>query len=375
MKRYTIQPRDRWQETVEKQGFMFHTSGGRPYWGEDAYYEFNAAEIDLVEEATNRLNEMALLAADYIIQNRKFDQLGIPPEFHDFIVQSWEQDEISVIGRFDLAYDGENPPKMLEYNADTPTSLLEAAVVQWYWLKDCFPDADQFNSIHERLIEAWERVKKEHTSTYMLHFCALNNWEDIMNTTYLRDTATQAGILTSFQFVKEIGWNEQRECFTDKDEREVRHCFKLYPWEWMIREDFGPNLLKRKMKWYEPPWKMVLSNKGILPVMWKLFPNSPYLLEASYEPISAPYVKKPFLSREGANVELEDQDGAVFKTEGKYGDGPFIYQRYHRLANFDGYYAVLGSWMVNGYACGMGIREDQTPISGNLSRFVPHLFK
>jgi glutathionylspermidine synthase len=34
-------------------------------------------------------------------------------------------------GRFDLAYRGDGPPKLLEYNADTPTALFEAAVVQW----------------------------------------------------------------------------------------------------------------------------------------------------------------------------------------------------------------------------------------------------
>ena len=51
-------------------------------------------------------------------------------------------------------YDGKAPPRLLEYNADTPTALLEASVAQWFWLQDCFPTADQFNSIHERLIDA-----------------------------------------------------------------------------------------------------------------------------------------------------------------------------------------------------------------------------
>lgn len=75
------------------------------------------------------------------------------------IVWSWNEEPPAIYGRFDLAYDGIHPPKLLEYNADTPTALLEASVVQWYWLQDVFPKDDQFNSIHEHLVAKWKELK------------------------------------------------------------------------------------------------------------------------------------------------------------------------------------------------------------------------
>jgi glutathionylspermidine synthase len=375
MKRVTIEPRPGWQQKVEKLGFMFHTSNGQPYWDESVYYEFTSAEVDAIEEATYRLNDMCLMAADYVIQNRRFANFGIPPVFQQLVVDSWDKEEITLYGRYDLAYDGTGPPKMLEYNADTPTSLLEAAVIQWNWLEEVFASKDQFNSIHERLIEAFGRVKVEVTGGSLMHFTSLNNWEDIMTTTYLRDCAVQAVLTTDFLFVKDVGWSERRHCFTDKLERPISTCFKLYPWEFMTREDFAPHLLRSQpVWWFEAPWKMVLSNKAILPVLWDLFPSSPYLLEASFEPMSGPHVRKPILSREGANVYLMDENGTVVQTDGPYGNEPCVYQRYQRLATNDGQSAVIGSRLVNGWACGMGLREDPSPITGNASRFVPHLF-
>jgi len=123
----------------------------------------------------------------------------------------------------------------------------------------------------------------------------------------------------------------------------------------------------------EAPWKMILSNKAILPLLWQLFPGNPYLLRASYDPMQGSYIRKPMLSREGANIVRVINDVPEEETEGDY-EGPYIYQELFPLKSFDGNYPVLGSWMTNGYACGMGIREDESPVTQNTSRFVPHVF-
>jgi glutathionylspermidine synthase len=183
----------------------------------------------------------------------------------------------------------------------------------------------------------------------------------------------QAGLQTSYIEVERIGWNHGRQLFVDEEERHICTCFKLYPWEWMIREQFADKLLTDNTYWLESPWKMLLSNKAILPVLWELFPDSPYLLPASFEPIDGNYVRKPLLAREGANVSIVADGKTVLETEGIY-PGPYVYQRYQPLPNMNGFYPLIGSWMVNGYACGMGIREDQTAVTGNTSRFVPHIF-
>ena len=378
MQRVKCEPRHDWPTIVESQGFHFHTAQEEeiriPYWDEGAYYSFTSREIDLVEQASYALNEMCLKAVEHVIDNDLFDTFQIPPAFRNYVRQSWEKDEHTVYGRFDVSFDGVHPPKLLEYNADTPTALLEAAVVQWYWLKDRFPTRDQFSSIHERLIEIWATLKKETTDRW--YFTSLaDHLEDYMTVNYLRDTAIQAGLETEYIAIERIGWNNRLNQFVDGAERPIRHIFKLYPWEWMLRERFGPNLLRQGAKWLEAPWKMILSNKAILPVLYQMFPNSPYLLRASREPIGQTWVKKPILGREGANISIM-LDGQPFaETDGIYSDNPFIYQELCSPPDFDGNYPIVGSWMVNGHACGIGIREDRNLITQNTSRFVPHVIE
>jgi glutathionylspermidine synthase len=389
MLRIATPPRADWPKIVESQGLLFHSIDGVPYWDEAAYYLFEAEEVDAIEAATYRLNEMCLEAVDHVIRDRRLGEFGIPEPFHDWVAASWVQDECTVYGRFDLCYDGSGPPKLLEYNADTPTALLEAAVIQWFWFQDLLRSAgidpedrddgpfDQFNSIHERLIEAWNPC--DHLDLWyheLVWFAAQSDAiEDVMTVTYLRDTATQAGLKTFSLDVKDSGWHPARRVFTDRHERPMSVVFKLYPWEWMLREPFGKYLPTAPTRWLEPPWKMVLSNKAILPVLWELFPDSPYLLPSGFEPAGDSYVVKPFYSREGSNVSIVRDGRVVAETGGDYAEGPRIYQEFRPLPSFEGRYPVVGSWMVNGHACGMGLREDDGLITRNTSRFVPHAFR
>lgn len=373
MKRLASTPRPDWQSRVEGQGLEFHTPDGKPYWDESACYHFSTGEIDEIERATNVLYELCLKAVQHIVDTGRFVDFDITPQFSDWIRNRWDTDELSLYGRFDLAYDGRSPPKLLEYNADTPTTLLEAAVVQWFWLQDVYKGRDQFNSIHERLLEFWPRLGP--ATQGPVHFASSRGHvEDFMTANYLRDTAMQAGLETAYLPVDDIGWNRARGAFVDLQERPIRTMYKLYPWEWMLAEEFAPHLLESRVRWLEPPWKVLLSNKAILVVLWELFPECPYLLPAFFEPKTDAYVRKPRQSREGANVQIVRSGQVVHETDGEYGEGPVVYQALTELPSFGGNYPVLGSWVVNGYACGLGIREDATPVTSNLSRFVPHLF-
>jgi glutathionylspermidine synthase len=312
---------------------------------------------------------------EQVIRRDLFDRLRIPREFVTLVTRSWEAAEPSLYGRFDLVYDGAGPPKLLEYNADTPTALLEASVIQWFWLQDLFPRADQFNSIHEKLIEFWQRWP-DSRSTPIYFACVEENTEDLGNVEYLMDTAMQAGLDARFIFVEEIGWDRSRLRFVDLEESPIPALFKLYPWEWMVREEFGGNLLVAPPRMLEPAWKMILSNKGILPLLWEMFPGHPFLLPASFarEGVTGDCVKKPLLSREGGNVTIFT-GGDTIENPGTYGEEGWIWQSYAPLPRFDGNHAVIGSWVIGGRTAGIGIREDTGPITTNASRFVPHFFE
>ena len=375
MRRIECQPRTGWKQKVEEAGLLWH-SGVEPYWNESAFYEFSAEEIELLESATNELAEMALAAAQRIIDTKSYAKLGIPENAIALIENSWMAEPPSLYGRFDLAYDGIHPPKLLEYNADTPTSLLEAAAVQWYWLEDVFPAADQFNSIHERLIARWRELAP-YLPGRRIDFCSMDDLEDGMTVTYLMDTARQAGLAASIFPIDEISWDGER--FRGPDARPLEAVFKLYPWEWMVREEFGAHLGKARTIWIEPAWKMLLSNKGILPVLWELYPGHPHLLEAYFDSPGemTQWVRKPLLGREGANITLHGA-GRDIETAGDYGEEGYVYQELAPLRQFQGRFPVIGSWVIGesegAAAGGIGIREAESPIITNTSRFVPHLF-
>jgi len=286
MRRRTSHPRNHWQSIVESQGLTYHTLNGEngdiPYWDESVYYTFSVAEIEELEACTEWLNDACLQACEFIIEQDLFPCVGIPPSHVDWVKRSWERDEHTILGRFDLWYNGQEPPKLLEFNADTPTSLVEAAVIQWFWMRDLHAGNDQFNSIHEKLLEIFQVLKRKNTGVF--YFTGLaDNQEDFMNVHYLMDLATQAGWPTQFLPIKKLGWNPKKSSFMDLEERPIKNIFKLYPWEWMIKEPFGQHLLLDTNLWWEPPWKMMLSNKGLLPVLFQLFPESPYILPAAFE--------------------------------------------------------------------------------------------
>jgi glutathionylspermidine synthase len=371
MERRACEPRPNWQKRVESHGLHYHTLGGETYWDESACYQFRPAEIDTIEVAAYRLHEMCLEIVQEVIDQRQFGLFLIPPEFEDLVIRSWEQDDFSIYGRFDLVYDGTAPPRLLEYNADTPTALVEAAVAQWFWLTDVDPQGDQFNSIHEHLIEAWKQLRQRDDNP--IHFSALSGVvEDYVTVEYLRDTAIQAGFDTDYLDVEDIGWNEARLRFIDLRERPIRQLFKLYPWEWVVREEFATQVRSTPVRWIEPPWKMILSCKSILPLLYDRFPTSPYLLPASFEPLPGDHVRKPIHGREGSNIQVVVGGKVIFETDGPYDEGPFVYQEFRPPRPFEERYPICGAWMIGGYACGLGIREDDSYITRNTSRFLPH---
>jgi glutathionylspermidine synthase len=376
VQRLPVTPRADWRAHVERDlGFSFHTIGGAPYWDETACYRFTAEEIDGIEAATEELEEMALALVDRVVQTgeQAFERLRIPRVAWEAIAASWHAHEKNLYGRFDLAYRGDGPPKLLEYNADTPTALFEAAVVQWDWLQAVYPDRDQFNSIHERLIEAWANFG---IGDRPVNFAAVKNHAEDMGTIdYLRDTAIQAGLDTERIAIEDIGWDGQS--FRDLDNRTIDVLFKLYPWEWLVGEEFGAHLLSGVAKVIEPAWKMILSNKAALALLWEMAPDHPNLLPAFLEPgrIDGLVVRKPIYSREGANVQVLDSGRVVAETEGGYGAEGFVYQAHVEMPAFDGNYPVLGSWVIASQPAGIGIREDATPITRDTSRFVPHFFE
>lgn len=379
MRRQTIQPRHDWQRIVEGQGLIWHGADEEPYWDEGAYYAFEADEIARIEAAAEAVYALLIQAGDRILGDpAMLARFGIPDWCHAAIRESWHAEPPALnYGRFDFGYDGSGDPKLFEYNCDTPTSMLEAAVIQWDWKEVVFPALDQFNSLHERLIDRWAEIapRVPGQRLWFTH-SADPSHEDTITTTYMRDLAAQAGLETHALIIDDIGIDAEGR-IVDGDDYLIDAIFKLYPWEWIVEEEYGREIVRHLPQtiWIEPIWKMLWSNKAILAVLWEMFPGHPNLLAASWDAAGAgpSYVAKPMLAREGANIEIVAAGAVLDRNEGAYA-GPMVYQQLYPLRDFGRGYPVLGVWTVDGKAAGMGIREDGL-ITGNLARFVPHVIE
>lgn len=457
MKRVERPVRPAWAQRIAEEGLVYHQTTlpngtTRSYWREGAAYSFSAAEIVLLEEAAATLFDMLVQAGDYIIAHNQQDADGtminilmqrmqIPPAFYPAITASWNQEPPcqSVYGRFDICFGGSDHPdpsmrvpRLYEFNSDTPTSLLESAITQWYAYVDTKSKGeDQWNGIHEALVEAWKRnlglLEQQlgfKPKVTFLFSSEDDSHEDEMNVAELAETCQQAGYQVRMEYIEQVQLaSDGRFYLAPQGTRpqdsyeagELEHldvCFKLHPWEMLWNSDpLWVEAIVSDMArvgqhdqdgnytggtyWIEAPYKALWSNKAILAILWDMFgdPNSSlydpekarYLIPAWLEDKQpnnlGSFVRKPIFGREGANVQFV-QGGTVVNqgTDQQYGSEGFIVQQLAELPEFttaDGetMRPVLGIWLIDGVPAGMGIREDTSAITGNTSFFISHVIE
>lgn len=386
MERLRFEPRPDWDARAEALGFTWRHDDGRPYWDETAAYAFSLAEIEEdLEGPTSELHALCLALVDEAVASeRLMERLEIPEGLRDYVADSWKRGDPSLYGRFDFAYDGTGPARLYEYNADTPTSVYETAVFQWLWLEDQIsagvlpPEADQFNSLHEKLVDRFRAI---FPGGGFIHFSSDPDFvEDRQTVRFLEDLARQAGLDPQFVAIEQIGLNAEGR-FVDHENWIIQALFKLYPWEQMLRDDYAGPLPEARVTVLEPAWKSLLSNKGVLPLLWERHPGHPNLLEAYFEDdprrsaLGDSYARKPLFSREGANIELVERGISGGVEDGGYGEGRHILQAFHPPPLFDGQHVIVGSWLVGDEPAGISLREDPGRITRNTSRFLPHFIR
>ncbi len=390
MLRIPCAERKNWEAMAQEFGFKFHTMYGQRYWDESAYYQFSLKQIEQdLETPTEDIHHMCLDVVAAVVQSDELmTKFAIPKAQWAFVRQSWKNGDPALYARLDFAYDGKGPAKLYENNADTPTSIYETGFWQWMWLENKVDsqmlarNADQFNSLQEKLVNRFIELNALNPER-VLHFaCCKNTEEDRGTVQYLEDCANAAGIATKFVYIDDIGLDKDDQ-FTDLDDHVITWMFKLYPWEFMFEDEYGKVLGKQNIRWLEPPWKAILSNKALLPMLWKMFPDHPNLLPSFFEdelalvPAGMELVKKPIFSREGANITFTNSKGEPIDGEthsdGPYGEEGFIYQQKYPVPTFNGNHTLIGSWLVDNQSAGISIREDSQSITQDMSRYLPHV--
>ncbi|HIF08827.1 MAG TPA: glutathionylspermidine synthase family protein [Sneathiellales bacterium] len=383
MHRIPVVERPDLKKTALEHGYEYRTDVGIPYWDETAYYRFTLRQIEKgIEKPAQEINEMCFQLLDRALADESiFHKLRIPKAYWSYVADSWRNREKDLYGRLDFSYGGAGDAKLLEYNADTPTTLYESAIFQWVWFEEAkasgliSQDCDQFAELHEDLVTAFRTMGIDG----LLHLACLRDIEDDRETVrYLEECAQEAGLETQFLSMRDIGI-DARERFTDLDDRVITTLFKLYPWEWVMEEEFGRYLVTSGVRFLEPPWKAILSNKGLLPLLWEMFEGHPNLLPAYFESdfragaLSDSYVRKPLFSRQGANIEIVRDGKSLSSNDGPYGGEGHIVQSFHPLPEFDGKFPLVGCWMIAGRPAGLSIREGRSLITGEDANFVPHV--
>jgi glutathionylspermidine synthase len=382
VKRIQTTPRTDWQARIRDAGMVWAgaDTGG---WNESAYYSFTNEDIERIGEATADLYRLFIHCGDAMLDYRDFywlRQMGMPEWLFPYLKAAWDAEPPALnFGRFDLGFDGRNDPKLFEFNCDTPGSLIEASLAQAIWREDLFPRGDQFNGINRALVSRWADLRTSfYGRTFHMTHVFDEDGEDTAITNYLAETARMAGLDPMMVVIDDIGQDEEGR-FVDADDILMDVVYKHYPWEWIVREEYGRAIVEQSsdpMLWIEPIWKMLWSNKGILVVAKALEPENPYLLNASFGDTGAKdFVKKPIFSRRGENIEIVDQRQTSARSTGGYGAEGFVYQEKFDLPEMaPGIFPVIDSWIVGGVAVGMGVREGGL-ITDSSAAFVPHIIE
>ena len=390
MKLQPLQPLT--NDYLDSIGFLWHTEKDASSYVSNDFIVINEAEAEAFYDATNELYGMYKEATQYVIDNNLFHELNIPFNLVEIIKESWNnQVHWHLYGRFDLAggIDGK-PIKLIEFNADTPTALFETAIIQWAMLK--FNDHDetkQFNSLYEAIGDNFKRLitLDSDIEDFSKHYDKLNwkilfssiagSLEEEHTTRLLQHIASEIGFHTEFAYVDDVKFSDDGISLNDEL---YEFWFKLVPWEEIgIQEGELAVILTelvndKKTIILNPAYTLLFQSKGIMKILWDLFPNHPLLLETSFEPLeNKKQVEKMCFGREGANVAIVNEDNSLeLKTEGVYESFKPIYQEYVEFPqDNDGNYYQAG--VFHAYeACGLGFRKGGK-ILNNMAKFVGHI--
>lgn len=383
-----ITPRGNWEERLCELGFDFYeVSAKHPYWCEDRYFQLTRKQVDHIDRVTEELHSMAMSALQYVFDNDLLERFGLPEKHHELLRRSWENDKSYLYGRFDFAWSG-SEPKMLEYNANTPTSIFELAVAAWDWMRDGVntgrlpANTDQFNLLDEQLIVQFQLLKTlKNPDSLVLHFaCDTDSSEDRRTVTYLAACADEAGWESVVMDINDVQLSVDNQ-FADGESKLITNMFSLYPYEFALLDEYADYIEQSGCTFIEPLWKVLLSSKALLPIMWSLYEGHPNLLECYFADETGlkeaeklqNKVIKPIYSREGANINIVLDGKAVEGTAGNYGAEGHIIQEYAPLAEYEHGRCVVGSWVIGKVASGISFRESNTLITNDVARFIPHV--
>ena len=373
-----------------KLGFSYWQENGETCWDCHNIYTVPLSFYHKMNSAVKALNDVVLKTVDHICKNPDLmTKMEIPPSIIPDIIASWNNEqELRLLGRFDLAIQTDGSIKALEFNGDTPTTLIESALVQPAVIRNYIKahgtdkrfcrDTINGDRIRPLMVASLFKLRQKLRSETLHLAACTESKEDLSHISLYRIFAELAGFSTSSLDMSDIGLDDGDEkIFYDKAMRQIKCLYTLYPWEFIFEDEFGSALLQswrdKKIQCIEPLWKHLASNKGLFAVAYKLFPGHPNLLPTFFSDDpdakslrSQKFVSKPMVGREGQNIKIVESDGSMVSSDGTY-FGKNILQKYATLPVLNNKHTVIGGWIINDCPAGFLVRSDRNSIIQNSS--------
>lgn len=394
-----LRERPDWEKIIAEENLvydLYDEDDTEHYWNENFVYCFSQLEHSDIVQQVEELHRLCIDAIDDIAAGT-YGHLGLPAPMFRLARDSWSahrenpEAEMDLYGRFDVIRDAENGAvKLLEYNADTPTSLVESAVCQDTHFLFHFGDDPRFiqpTRLGDALIDRWEEIRLARTGRFgyvdNTLYCACvrddEYGEDEVSTKLIQHTAQMAGWRTHFIRMEDIVFDTELRRFEDQEGYPIQSIFKLYPWEDIGLDEFADYTIETypSTAWFEPAWKMFLSTKHLLAILWHRNPGHPNLVPAY---VGSPqdlrhYVRKPIFGREGTGIEIVDDGHRVAGDPEDWDASECVFQEYIDTKDVFGgtanFHPVIGAWIVGGKFAGYSIRESDGLITDDSARFTP----
>ncbi|MDH3578762.1 MAG: glutathionylspermidine synthase family protein [Gammaproteobacteria bacterium] len=364
------------------------------------YLRISESALAELKRATTELHALFLVATEHVLRNDALlEKFNLPKALWPRIRESWNRRRSELIsGRFDFAL-SEKGLKVYEYNCDSCGCHMEAGRLQGLWADryDCTDGYDAGRLLAERLTQAWRKADVDG----VIHIMHDRDSEETYHALYMKRIIEAAGLqAVVLRGLKGLDWGADG-AVVDPDGQPIRWVWKTWAWETALDQirgecedddealregrppaagDHAPRLvdvlLRKSVMVYEPLWTLVPSNKAILPVLWRLCPNHPWLLRSAFELRSeleeTGYAVKPIVGRGGANISLVNRrHDLVEETAGKFEDRDQVYQELWRLPNIDGLNVQVCTFSAGGAYAGSCVRVDRSLVINMDSDCLP----
>lgn len=373
---------------IESEGYGWFVKGENiDYLASDAIL-LHAQEAETLYNAAEECLDLYQEALAHVARQDQWSKLRIPSSIVRLIRHDLERKIPHICGRIDFAGGiGNFPIKLLEFNADTPTSLPESAYFQKWQVEAIEKEYDgQLNYLIEDLTEAFAALKAQFPDKPpLLLLTGLGFVEDRLNLMVIKDAAQRAGFEVDYADLESVVFADDG-VYLQSDAGYVQYPFlyKLVPWETIILRE--PELLdilirlsiEHDLIILNPSYSLAFQAKHMLSVLYELFPDHPLLLptfDLEARVRGRQYVRKVNFGRMGENIQIIATSGQILaKTTGDFGHFSKIYQEFAEMyQDEDGDIYQPSMYVVRGKSSCLNVRRRDGLIIDDDAEFVPHL--